>query len=365
MCGGMKRPITESERRRLSLEHRQRAAERMGVSNDEAPGLGMRIAPEPLRLGTGNSFVPLLVPDRTLKPAAGRYPSRAIVAKLRRSLAVHSLMALHGLQPLLGTRQAARNRIATVAPSGIDHLMREGRQYLSQETAFESEEELRRLFGRKRELLKDAGIDIPWRREELVEAELAAVRLVSIASVRAQTILSAFEAAQRTARPGRTANGDEEAVIDETAWQAIRETFGRYRPDLGIGSLWEIAAYADINPCTLWPQHTARFATLFELARFIGRIDRGIEVSLACVHLDLLEAVLTEMPDPFDEDQAQLAMVSRVKLRQHFRQEALLTVAGEARREGASLRIARGTRALSLAEPPGPHASAGSGNPPA
>ena len=359
----MKRPITRSERRARSRPRPPRAAPRQGRCPAEAPAQHKPRAPPPLRLGTGNSFVPLLVPDRTLKTTEGRYPSRAIVAQLRRSLAVHSLMALHGLLPLLGTRQAAQDRIATVAASGIDRLIREGRQYLSQETAFDAEDALRRLFERKQVLLKNAGIDIPWRREELIEAELSAVRLVSIASVRAQAILAAFEGAQRSAKPSRTANGDEETVIDEASWQATRETFGRYHHDLGIGSLWEIAAYADINPCALWPQHTARFATLFELARFIGRVDRGIEASLACAHLDLLEAILTEMPDPFDEDQAQLATVSRIKLCQHFRHEALLAVAGDARREGAHLRSARGTRALSLAGPPAPQASAGSDNP--
>ena len=309
----MKRPVTESERRKLSEERKRPAAQRTGSSGAPAPGLTMRISPGALYPSSGDQgpLGPLLVPDITLKSTAGRYQPRKIVSRLRQSLAVHTLVAFHCLLPLLGTRQAAEDKLATVAASGIERLLREGRRHLSRETAFGSEPALQRFSEIKQKTLKAADIDIPWRKGELVEAELSAVRLVSIALVRAQAILAAFDDAQRAAKTLETKNGESETTIDDASWAAIKNAFERYHPDLGIHALWEIAVYADINPMVLWPQHILGFADLFEIARFIGRIDRGIEAGLAPVHLDRLSAIVQEADGDLDEIEARIGLFTR------------------------------------------------------
>lgn len=101
---------------------------------------------------------------------------------------------------------------------------------------------------------------------EKIEAETEAVRLVSCAYNRAQRMSAAHkEAADMTA-------------ADAAARLELEYTHSGTR--VSSVEACQIAIFADINPADLWIQYGAFFGKTFEIARFVGRINAGVEAWL-------------------------------------------------------------------------------------
>uniref|UniRef100_UPI0038F7BBAC hypothetical protein n=1 Tax=Streptomyces europaeiscabiei TaxID=146819 RepID=UPI0038F7BBAC len=56
------------------------------------------------------------------------------------------------------------------------------------------------------------------------------------------------------------------------------------------------AIFADINPAELWMQYAASFGKTFEIARFIGRINAGVEAKLGPELFGIARQVLAAQP---------------------------------------------------------------------
>lgn len=355
-------PVPEAERRKQALQRRRQVRERTGSATPPSPR-SVRVDPRPLLVAGRDTGVyePLLVPDRALKDTTGRYAFRALVVQLDQALGVHVLVALHGLQAALGTRVAAENALIALGLPSLKNLLRDGRRRLRQATLFDTEAELRSFSVRKVEAHKrSSGPQQLWHPSAYADMELSAVKLINLARLRAQGLLSVFEDIQRrhvgTARPGSSgeAASTEDVVgkIDAESHDAIQAAFDRHSGSIHLGQMWELAAYADVNPVILWPQHIQRFAGPLEVARFIGRVDHGVEARLDTAHVLLVAAILNRSWGPFDDDRDHLADVTRTKLTHHFKIEALLDCLGQAEQTGSDLISTRGTRTLALNSPP-------------
>ena len=281
---------------------------------------------------------------------------------MRNALAIYTLIAYHGTKAILRTTTAAINALTPITPVEPNRLLTEGRQLLSTWTIARSEGELQAHSKRKFATLRERGVRIPENfRFDLVKAETSAVDLVATAYRRAQIVLSAYEKVQKAIKKKqrqmekrRLPQEDDVTLLDPVLHAEIQAAFDRYRPDLHVGCLWEIAIYADINPAVLWPQHIKKFAHLFELARFIGRVDRGVEARLALRHLDLLFAIVdgSDIRQGDDSDDTDyIAAATQEKFLLHFRREDLLVALEEAMKQGGALIVGRDTRALGVEEP--------------
>ena len=135
------------------------------------------------------------------------------------SLAVHTLMAYHGLKATPGTESttAALDALASAnLPIEAKRLLEEGRRLLTVETMFGSERELHEFSETKyARLRRMPGQFSAHSMSERVAAELSAVEVISVAYRRAQTIVTAFE----------------EAHAAETKRKATAAGFGRCAPD--------------------------------------------------------------------------------------------------------------------------------------
>ena len=320
--------MTEAERRKQRRERQRRAHERADTSEPPENG-NIRVDQRPLLVDGRDTGVyePLLVPDRELKDTQGRYSYRELMVRLNKSLALNVLVAFHGLQAAYGTRVAAENDLVQLGLPSLKNLLRDGRALLRTATLFDSEEALQRWSVRKVETYRRLNGALPRSNSSpFVLAELSAVKIVNVARLRAQSLLSAFENVQRrhvknsqqgSKKTDRSAEGDV-MDIDQTSHCEIQTAFNRHPASPHPGELWELAFYADVNPVVLWPQHIRRYAQLLEIARFLGRVDRGVEARLDSSHLPIVAAILGETYGPFDDDRDLLARLKRIKLNKHF-----------------------------------------------
>jgi hypothetical protein len=317
----------ESERRKAARERKRRVAERTALPDAANGSIQIRIGPSLLIGGTDTGHYEwFLIPDRPLKNSEGRYPPREIVVRLRRALGLYTLTAYHNLLAIPKTTTAAKDALRQVAPLDVDRLLGEGRTRLSMDTVYRLEEQLRDLSRSRIAMLKSVGAKVPENvKSKRIDAELSAVKLISHAYSRARALLSAAEQAQRRGAKSRPEAGGQTIIrlIDATSWNEIQDSFGRHFRNLNAEELYHVAVYADINPATLWPQYISRFTQLFEIARFIGRIDRGMAARLKPDHLKLLDDILNDMFGPFNDARDALILETRAKLAIHFDEDAL------------------------------------------
>lgn len=337
-------------------EKRRRARIRRDRVKARAPArpvdLIIRVDPEPLLPKSGDSgqYEPLLVPDIALQNHEGRYPRRQVIEFLERALAVHCLLAYHGLLAILGTPTAARDALAKVAHVDPSRLLTLGRRHLSVLTGLDSEEELRGWSELKYKHLRRLGFDLPEDlRSERVAAEAVPILLIGGAINRAKAILNEMENVQRAEKRSRKRSFPGDGYrIDAVHHDKIQKTFLRFQSDLSVTELWELAVFSDFNPVALWPQHIKYYAELFDIARFLGKVDLGSEAKIGRFYLELLDRIVRGAYGPTGDDRDVLVAATRSKLFAHFDGEMLLDAIRRAVGSGGSLVVCRGDRRLMI-----------------
>ena len=323
------RSVNETKRRRLARARREKVKDRARtkmaeVGEPAAPLAVALVDPNPILIKdvAGGKYIdtgvyePIFIPRFDHVNAPGRHPIHGILLQLRRALAVQTLMTYHGLKATPGTETttAALDALASANPPvGAKRLLKEGRRLLAAETMFGSERELREYSATKYARLRRMPGQLSANSAaERAAAELSAVELISIAYRRAQSILSAFEEAHaaESKRKATPKDSEDARQIRPVAHEILQRAFDRNGSNLNVGKLFELAILADINPATLWPQHIRLFAQPFELARFIGRIDRGLEARLDPRHVRLLAAFL-QGNGPYHDERDLLGAVVR------------------------------------------------------
>jgi hypothetical protein len=339
-------PMSRSEKRKAARERRKRARQRAGhVDTNE---IVLRQISQPIRMpGVVSDMVaPILAPDRMPKDSDGRSPPRGLVEKLRVALGVHALCAYHSLNALYRNSEKARDDVADAAGMSFWHLRRNGVGHIGELTVFNDEDELITWAKAKHRDLP-VGAQIANNRVR-AEAELSSVSLLGKAYVRTQRIIKAWEEAQTIL--SKAGDGADKAKAEEQAHDTIENAYGSAWCDLTIGKLTEIAIYADINPVILWPQHISFFAELFELARFVGRINAGIGAELPSNLYKLTRQVMDGYETGDTRDL--VSKVIRHHLSRAFPGKRLTAAIDAAERSGSVVSVARGTHQIDLVAEP-------------
>lgn len=335
-------PMSRSEKRKAARERRKRARERAGhVDTNE---IMLRQISQPIRIpGVVSDMVePILAPDRIPKDSDGRFPPRRLVEKLRVALGMHALCAYHSLNALYGNSEKARDDVVDAAGMSFWHLRRNGVGHISEFTPFDDEDELIAWAKAKH---GDLPVGAPIANNRVrAEAELSAVSLLGKAYVRAQRIIAGWEEAEKIlSKAGDDGDG---AKAEAEAHDVIEEAYSSAAYDLTIGKLTEIAIYADINPVILWPQHISLFAELFELARFVGRINASVGAELSTNLYKLTRLVMDGYETGDTRDL--VSEVARHHLARAFPGNRLIAAIDAAERNGLVVSVARGTCQINL-----------------
>lgn len=333
-------PMSWSQKRKAARERRTRIRERRpDVGTNDVV---VRQISQPIRLPSVNSdlVAPILAPDRMVKDTDGRCPPRGLVKKLRGALGVYALCAYHSLSVLYDDSERSRDDVVKAAGMSFGHLRRIGAASISEFTLFDTEEQVLNWAKAKYRDLP-AGAEIANNRLR-AETELSAVALLGKTYVRAQRIIAGWDEAQ--AIQVKAGDGAARAKAEQQAHDVIEEAYRSAWHDLSIGQLTEIAIYADINPVILWPQHITYFTEPFELARFVGCVNAGIEAKLPAALHELTRLVLAghETGDARD----QVSRTIRHHLSSAFPDNQLVEALEAAERDGLVVLIGRGSRRI-------------------
>lgn len=332
----------EKDRRKKARKRRENAAERQREQDARdygeipPPLATIEILPEVLQ--TGNSgvvmgFVKQMPPK---KDFAGRYEQSGVVQQLNIALGVQTLLAYHCLRTLLGSGAKAKEELGKIRGGSdtVDYWLNVGRENLMNRTAFESEDELKLWAPLKLQMDHGAA---PCAAEftRTIEAETEAVRLISLAYDRAQRVSAAHKVAADMGAP-------------EAAAQ-LELAYNHASTDVSSVEACQIAISADINPAGLWMKYGASLWETFEIARFIGRVNAGVEARLGLEFFGIARQVLAAQPCETG--------LSRVWTR--LRELLILAISADQFEQGlrsaetvaGTIRIARATRELSVERP--------------
>jgi hypothetical protein len=291
-------------------------------------------------------IAPILAPDRVTKESDGRFPPREFLQKLRMVLGVHALCTYHSLNVLYGNVTKARDDVADAAGMSYDHLRRIGMAHISDVTLFDTESE---IAGWAKQKFKDIPVGAQVANNRVrATAELSSVALVGKAYVRAQRVIASWEEAQVIL--SKSGDAASRAAAEMRARDVIGRGYASAWYDMSVGNLAEIAIYADINPVILWPQHIAFFAELFELARFIGRINAGVGATLSSNLYALTRQVMDGSQTGDTRDL--VSTMIRYHLSSALGKNELITAIDAAEKRGLTLSIARGTMRIDLVQQP-------------
>ena len=332
----------EKDRRKKARKRRENAAVRQREQDardygEIPPPLAVfEILPNVLQ--TGNSGIVMAFVKEVLpkKDFAGRYEQSGVVQQLNIALGVQTLLAYHCLTALLGSGAKAKEELGKIGGGSdtVDYRLNVGREHLTSRTAFESEAELKLWAPLKLQMDHEAA---PCAAEftKKMEAETEAVRLISRAYDRAQRVSAAHKEAA------------DMAAADAAALLELAYTHS------GTHVSWaeacQIAISADINPAELWMKYGASFGKTFEIARFIGRINAGVEAKLGPELFGIARQVLAAQPCGTELSRVwtrlRKLLILAIPL-DHFEQglRSAEAVAG-------TIRIARATRELSVERP--------------
>lgn len=241
---------------------------------------------------------------------------------------------------MLGSGARAKEEFGKVGggPGTIDSRLNVGRERLTDRTVLESEDEVKLWAHRKYGLhVGHKTTQLGAEFAEKIEAETEAVRLVSCAYNRAQRMSAAHkEAADMTA-------------ADAAARLELEYTHSGTR--VSSVEACQIAIFADINPADLWIQYGAFFGKTFEIARFVGRINAGVEAWLGPELFETARQVLAARTQETDLSLLWVNLRELLNLAISTGQYELGLRSAEA--VGGTIRIARATRQLSVGRPPG------------
>ena len=331
----------KARKRRENARQRQRTAALHGLPEIPAPLATIRVFPKPLKTGNSNVVMPILMETRSKKHVEGQYKMTALVNHLNVALGVHTLLTYHALVIILGTAARSKDALRQLrgGPGDIDYRLVIGRKHLASRTAFESEDEVKRWATNRyaRVLAAEAAPDeaamLP-----IIETEMEAVRLV----------FRAYEHAQRTL----VARNDAMTMKDgEAATALLEQAFTHPSTQLTAAQALQVAMFADINPSELWLQHGMIYDPTFEFARFVGRVNAGVEAMLKHDQFALAKRVLATKPE--DAGLSGLWIALKEALGRHFSTAQFDLAIHLAEATTGMIRISRSTRELWVEAPTG------------
>lgn len=247
--------------------------------------------------GTTTDAPPMLYAQRPAKSwVNGRDTTAGIIKAVKKLMAVYSIVASRLLQASGKSRQDAIIVIEKVAAQSFSQLEKTGRRELSTLTGFDSDDELVAWATHQSSLFRIPALG-DGKRASPLQASIDVISLLQVTSARTTRILKAIHATQLAA--------------DEKVGSAVAEAL-KHSPQFEALDCYRVALFADISPTPIWRTH-ARYAHVFEIARFIGHIDRGAKASLVPgPHSQTLEQALAGTYS--GEDAALAAMYKNIRL---------------------------------------------------
>ena len=261
-----------SEKRLRGRIRRENAAKRQSAKEAQeypvipVPLATFEILPKVLNIGASNNVVVSVQEIPWTKNFEGQYEQDGTVQHLKIAVSVQTLLAYHALVALLGSGARAKEELRAQGIGDIDYRLVSGRRHLANRTAFETEDELRRLALHRYAALVADPEAATGALGEKVLAETTAVRLVFRAYQRAQLVLEA-----KRKIIGKSASDSAER---------LERAHTHPSSQLSPIEACQVAYFADVNPAELWIHYLARYGMTFEFARLIGRINAGLETKL-------------------------------------------------------------------------------------
>jgi len=247
------------------------------------PAIVIRLVPIRQKLDEATIDAPLMLyPHRPLKMWMGKDPLAKILQSMMNLLGVYALAAVRILEadPITSDPKGSVEKICA---RSLKYLLEIGRSRLAIDTGLDDNEHLMAWAANPTSIFRvptstimvseiaNLKRQIPFR-----EAVLDPVRLLSTAIARTERILGAFQSTQ--------------LAPDEKVEAAVVEAF-RANSQFGAWDCYQVAMFADISPGPLW-RAQADYTPIFELGRFVGRIDRGAMALLTSYHFQSMEQVL-------------------------------------------------------------------------
>lgn len=326
----------KARKRRENAARRQREQDARDYGEIPPPLATFEILPKVLQTGNSNVVMAFVKEMPPRKDFAGRYKQSGAVHHLNAALGVQTLLAYHCLTVLLRSGAQAKEELGKIvgASDTVDYRLNVGREHLKSRTAFESEDDLKEWAPLKLQMEHGAAPCATGLTKK-IEAETKAVRLLS----------SAYDRAQRVAAAHK------EAAEMSAADVAARLELAYTHPGTHVSwvEACQIAIFADVNPTELWMQYAASFGQTFEIARFIGRINAGVEAQLGPELFGIARQVLAAQPRGTELSRVWARLRELLDLAistTHFEQGLC-----GAEAVGGIIRIARGTRELSVERP--------------
>lgn len=319
-------PSQTPEKKRQPKVRLPNAAETCGVP---LPAIVIRTIRVPQGVdGTTADAPPMLYPHRPAKNWMGPDAAADITKAIANLLAVYSIVRFRLLQANGATTLDATMTVEQAAAQSFTLLRKSARKGLSRLTAFDNDKELV-AWSRQPTQLFRIPVDAP-RGETLQDASLDIVSLLQKALARTRRVLAAVHETQLSP--------------DQSVGEALARAFA---PDahLTATDCYRVALFADINPAPIWRAH-AHYDQFYELARFIGRIDRGAKAMMAAHQQEMIRNALAADNVAGDEALAGMRESLRSAIEHHFGMARFEEVLASTRRNQGILVVDRRTRRL-------------------
>lgn len=224
---------------------------------------------------------PILYPHRPAKDHAGRDELTPLADQMLNALAVYTHVMLRLLQANGMELLHAEPVLQAAAGRSLKYLLKRSAAALPEFSCFDNNDSLVAWSIDPTDTFRLTIAPKARSPDTPINRGLEAVRLISTGLARTERVTAAIHATQ-------LASNEKIGVALKKAF-AIGDT-------LKAMDIFRLAMVSDTNPAPLWREF-AHFADLFELARFIGKIDRG---ALAVVPMDRLATMLDALNNKVD-----------------------------------------------------------------
>lgn len=269
----------------------------------------------------------LLYPHRPAKNWVGRDATAGVLKPINNLLAVYSIVALQLLQAKGGGRPDAVITVESAAALSITSLEKAAREQLQELTAFDNNDDVVAWANHPTNLFR---IPVYSGAKTLQQASLAIVSLLQRARSKASGIQGAVHETQLSPA--------------DAAGTALVKAFGA-GARLSALECHRVAEFADINPAPIWREH-AQYAHIYELGRFVGRVDRGAKAVLTWHHHDSMQQALDGVGADEDSTLARMYEDIRSSIELHFGAARFRKMIAKARRERGTVVADRRSRRL-------------------
>lgn len=273
---------------------------------------------------------PMLYPHRPSKNWVGRDHLDGIKQAIIGLLAVYSVVALRLLQAANKSTIDATIVIEGAAAQSLKRLRKLAQTQLSILTGFDDDHQLIAWAGNPTSLFRIPAFTNGTTPATLQEASIEVVNFLQSTFARTRSASIAIHATQLSP--------DIEVGAALTKAFAAGARFSSW-------DCYRVALFADINPAPLWRAH-AHYASVFELGRFIGRVDRGAKALLPSRYQEAMEQVLAGLPIGEDTELATMHENIRSGIEVHFGVARFQKLLEEARRTGGVIAVDRQSRRL-------------------